>query len=193
MWVAPDDVFDGRRYYIGWRAQSRPSPSLPCRELKRELPKGLQRHGVVAILLIIPFASVVNREDYIELIGLLEEGLRDALIADVTDPSLHLERDSESGALRPQSHRDHLLELLSALDRYLAVSDRRTYFRAVQSITEVVEEQPVLDAVVMSLEAGATEPRSLGNMPDLGAIRSQIAELIEQIEADPEVERETYS
>ena len=193
MWVVPDDVFDGRRYYIGWRAQSRPSPSLPCRELKRELREGLQRHEVVAILLILPIASVVNREDYIELIELLEEGLRDALIADVTDPSLHLERDLESGELRPQSHRDHLLELLRALDRYLAVSDRETYVRAVRSINEVVEEQPVLDAVVMSLEAGATEPRSLGNMPDLGAIRREIAELIEQISADPEVERETNS
>lgn len=135
----------------------------------------------------------MNREDYIELIALLEAGLRDALIADALHPLPHQEGDSDSEEFRPQSPRGYLLELLGALDRYLAVSDHGTYVRSVQSINEVVEGDPVLDAVVVPHDVTATGPRSLRDMPDLGAIRSQIAELIEQIRADREFGRETDS
>ena len=133
----------------------------------------------------------MNREDYIELIDLIETGLRDAVISDLTDPSLYVERDSDSGELRLQYPRDHLVELLRALDRYLAVSDCGTYNRALQLINEVVDGPRVLGAVVMPFEVGASEPLSLEAMPDLGFTRNRIAELIEQIRADPEPDGET--
>ena len=133
----------------------------------------------------------MNREDYIELVHLLETGLREAVISDLTDPSLYVERDSDTGELRHQHPRDHLVELLKALDRYLAVSDRGTYNRALELINEVVDSPRVLGAGGMPLDVVASEPFSLEVMPHLGADRNRIAELIEQIRADPEPDRET--
>ena len=136
-------------------------------------------------------AATMNQADYIELIDFLEAGLRDAGIPDLSDPSLYSEKDPESGELRRRHPRDHLVELLSALERHLTVTDRRTHDRALSWINQSIDEPTLRDALIMPLDDGDSGPLSLGDMPDLGSARGMLAELIQQIRADPEPNHET--
>ena len=128
----------------------------------------------------------MNRTEYLQLIELLETGLRDAGIPDLSDPTLYAERDPESGELRQRHPRDDLVELLRALERVFAVTDRRTYHSALRSINESLEEPSVVSAVIIPFD-NDSEPFSLEEgLPDLGSVRNRLFELINGILADPE-------
>ena len=131
----------------------------------------------------------MNQADYIELIDLLETGLRDAEGLDVDDPSLYAEREPESGELRRRHPRDHVVELLRALDRHLAVTDRGTYDRAIETINESIEGPRVVGASIILLDD--SRQVRLDALPDLSVARSRLEELIQGILADPEPDRET--
>ena len=132
--------------------------------------------------------TLMDRKDFDELVKFLEAGLYDVGLPHLTDPPVFIDRDPETDGPRRLHPREHLVELLSALERHLALTDRETYDRALEMINEEVEESSVRSAFVVGPDAEA-DAVPLDDLPDLRAIRDRLKELIREIGGEPEVGR----
>ena len=134
----------------------------------------------------------MDTDDYRDLIGLVERELREVGAGALADPNHYAERDPKTGEQRLYSPRKHLIEMLRAFSRHLAIYDRATFDSALGRINEVVNEGRIEDAIFIPIsEEGEGEPRSLRIAPELGAVREAVERLIEQLSEERDLPRET--
>ncbi len=128
----------------------------------------------------------MDEQDYRALIVLTQEELRRVGAPDLADPERYLYRNPETGELRRLDPKKHLMEMLRAFDRHLAIRDRGTYDNALGRMNDVLAEGRVKAAfLVPTEEDGEGAPQALDTLPDLGQIRSSVERLIGRIAEDP--------
>lgn len=132
--------------------------------------------------------TLMDHKDFDELVKLLEAGLHDVGLPHLTDTPVFIDRDPEAGGPRRLQPRDHLVALLSALERHLALTDRETYDRALEMINEEVEESSVRSACVVAPD-GESDAVPLDDLPELRSVRHRLKELIREIGGEPEAGR----
>ena len=121
-------------------------------------------------------------DDFRAIIALIEQRLRDVGADELANPELYVRRDEEIDEWRRLSPQEHLLEMLKAFDRWLAVRDGAMFAAAQARINELLKEGRLEDAVVLSTgEAGDGVTVSLAEAPDLGRIRDDLRSLIGQL------------
>lgn len=129
----------------------------------------------------------MNGEDYRAIIAVVERRLREVGADELANPDLYVWRDGESGEWRRLPSKFHLLDLLKAFDRWLAVRDGSIFGAAQERINEVLDEGRIEDAVVLSTgESGDGSAVSLRQAPYLGGIREDLRRLIGQLSEQPE-------
>ena len=100
----------------------------------------------------------MDTADYYELIALVEAELREVGAGALTDPNLYALRNPETRERRLYPPRKHLIEMLRAFDRHLAICDRVTFDRALERINDVVKVGRIEDAVfIPTTEEGEGE------------------------------------
>ena len=124
----------------------------------------------------------MNDDDFRAIIALVEQRLRDVGANELANPDLYVRRDEEIDEWRRLSPQEHLLDMLKAFDRWLAVRDGATFAAAQERINDLLKEGRLEDAVVISTgEAGDGATVSLAKAPDLGPIRDELRRLIGQL------------
>lgn len=115
----------------------------------------------------------MNEEDFLAVIAALEEQLLTIGAAELVDPRHYSGIESAEAA---PSAKVRLLQMLSALDRQLAIEDGRTYERAMFSIRDAVRGDGPRGAVVILPDRDRTI--DLAGAPDLSEPRKLLAALI---------------
>ena len=127
----------------------------------------------------------MDTDDYRELIMLVEAKLHEVGAGALSNPNLYVERHLETDEQRLHSPKKHLIDMLRAFSRHLAIYDRTTFDRGLERINKVVNDSHIEDAVFLPMsEEGEGEPRSLGKAPELGPIREAVEILIERLSED---------
>ena len=127
----------------------------------------------------------MDTDDDRDLIRLVETELREVGAGALSDPNLYAVRNKETSEYQLSSPGEHLIEMLHAFSRHLAIYDRTTFDRALERINKVVNDSHVDDAVFIPVsEEGEGEPQSLGKAPELAPIREAVEILIEQLSED---------
>lgn len=121
----------------------------------------------------------MDEDDYRELILVVERQLQAVGLDDLTDERHYIDLDEDTGDARPVSPRRHLLEMLHAFERALAVRDRRTYAVALGRINERLQNDGPRGAFVVP--AGEGPAVDLGSVPDLGQVREELTILIKEL------------
>ena len=136
-------------------------------------------------------------EEYEKLIEELQAQLREAGIRGLSDDALYLTRDPESGVRYLPHPRTHFVEMLRALDRYLAVCDRDTYDLALRIINRSIIGSEVSGAEITlsdrrpeeadaEITRSDREPRRIdfASLQSLRKVRRKVNDLIGALE-DP--------
>lgn len=127
----------------------------------------------------------MDTNDYFQLIELVEESLRKAGASALSDPELYIGLDPETDEWQRYPPKDHLIEMLRAFDRHLAIYDRTTFHLALDRINEVTVGERLEGAVfIPTSEEGEGEPHSLGSAPELGELRDDVKRLIGELRED---------
>ena len=95
--------------------------------------------------------------------------------------------DSDSSEARLLPPMKHLIELLEAFGRHMAVRDRQTYHLAINGINARLDgTNRVMGAVVVPAEGSTTrEEVDLSKAPNLGALREALERLIGNLRETP--------
>jgi len=120
----------------------------------------------------------LDDEDYRALISILSEELRTVGAADIADERHYVTEDAETGELRLLIPQLRLIEMLEALDRFLAIQDGATYRAAISSISQSVDGAAPERATVLLTTDGLPREVDLSKAPELDFIRRDLRSLI---------------
>jgi hypothetical protein len=125
-------------------------------------------------------------DDFRAIIAIVEKSLRDVGADELANPELYVRRDEDAGEWRRLSPQWHLLDMLKAFDRWLAVRDGATGAGAIARINEVLTDGRMEDAVVMATdEVGDGSATSLRQAPVLESVRHDLRNLIGKLIEQP--------
>jgi hypothetical protein len=125
-------------------------------------------------------------DDFLAIITIMEQRLRDVGADELANPDLYVRRDDDAGEWRRLPPQWHLLDMLKAFDRWLAVRDGATGASAIARINGVLSDGRMEDAVVMATgEVGDGAAKSLRQAPVLESVRRDLRNLIGQLIEQP--------
>jgi len=122
----------------------------------------------------------VEEDDYRYLIAVVQAQLRSIGAADIADDRHYLVANPDDGEARLLEPLDHLLSMLKAFERKLAIEDRRTYQKALSRINERVRGNPIRGAEYIPVRDGERELLAidLQRAPELSELRQSLQGLI---------------
>lgn len=131
--------------------------------------------------------KILEEEEILYLIALVQLELRNSGAADIANDRHYLMEDSDSSEARLLPPMKHLIELLEAFGRHMAVRDRQTYHLAINGINARLDgTNRVMGAVVVPAEGSTTrEEVDLSKAPNLGALREALERLIGNLRETP--------
>ena len=129
----------------------------------------------------------VDDEDFRALIALVQAELRNSGAADVANDRHYLIEDLETGELRLLPLQKHLIALLEAFGRHMAVRDHATYRSAVAGINRRLSGKTRVAGAVVVPAPGETarDEIDLSRAPDLGNLRDALLQLIGNLGETP--------
>lgn len=128
----------------------------------------------------------MDDDDYRAILAALESELEAIGASELADPKHYVKRNSETGEIWQLKPQAHLVEMLKAFDRHLAVLDRELFDRSIESINGGLEEGKMVGAVVVWINAdGEEQVSSLNAAPELRALRDEVQALVEAVIETP--------
>src|SRR5712671_1704874 len=125
----------------------------------------------------------MDDDDFRALIVLLSAELEAVGEADIADERHYVEGSEDSpGEAVLLAPREHLVAMLKAFERFLAVQDRETYNRSLADMNEVLTDGGPRAAFVET--AGSrpeVNPVQLSDAPELASLRDDVTSLIGNI------------
>ena len=127
----------------------------------------------------------METNEYRELIELVEAQLRELGLDDLAATSNYVVYDPEEGTYRPLSAEDHLIQILTAFERHVAIQDQAIFDIALRRINDTLEEGQVEDVVFAPVsDYRADNTISLGRAPKFGELRGDLARLLSGLRED---------
>lgn len=133
----------------------------------------------------------MNEEDYLALRNLVQQLLLESGLSEIADDENYLlDEDDEDGSILPDPQ-THLIKLLQAFRRHLAVSDRRLIISSLERIDEATSNKGPESVVVEPLSrrrdsSGSSVSDSevvfLNRVPDHGDLIGEIDALIAELD-----------
>lgn len=121
----------------------------------------------------------MDEDDFRAILEVLQENLRDIGASEIADPRGYLVRDTDDGELRSPPPDELAIEMLEALDRFLAVRDRSTYDTALLTLSHRVDRR--IEEVIVVDPEDELASASLSDLPDLSDLRGDLSKLIGQL------------
>ena len=135
----------------------------------------------------------MDDDDFRALVALVQAELRASGAADVANEAHYVIRSSDAEDDRMLPPEKHLVEMLEAFGRMMAVRDRATYNDALKRIrNSVTNEGPVGAFVTRAPEDTERVDVDLSLSPDLSEVRGDLRHLIGQLRergAEPQATR----
>ena len=127
----------------------------------------------------------MQTNEYRELIELVEAQLRELGLDDLAATSNYVVYDPEEGAYRPLSAEDHLIQILTAFERHVAIQDQAIFNIALRRINNTLEEGQVEDVIFAKVsDYRAADTHSLGGAPKFGELRDDLRRLVSGLRED---------
>ena len=122
----------------------------------------------------------MDDDDFRDLIALVEGELREIGAGGIADPRHYLTDPDDGGERRLLDPQKHLVELLAAFERKLAVEDRGVFVAALERINMTLRDGGIQGAVLelASEEDRKTRVLDLSRAPDLSELRQETLSLI---------------
>lgn len=129
----------------------------------------------------------MNDDDFLALIALVQTELRNSGAAAVTNDRHYLIDEAVADEKRLLPPRKHLLALLEAFGRHMAVRDYRTYLSSIEGINRHLDRPTWIERAVVVPAQGET-PRDeidLSHAPDLSGLREALSQLVSRLREAP--------
>lgn len=129
----------------------------------------------------------MDDNDFLALIALVQSELRNSGAADVANDRHYLIEDADAGEKRLLPPQKHLIALLEAFGRHMAVRDYRTYLSSIDGINRHLDGLARIERAVVVPTQGeiARDEIDLSRAPDLGGLRRELSRLIGRLREMP--------
>lgn len=129
----------------------------------------------------------MEEEEIIDLIGLVQEQLRKSGAGDLANDRHYLMDFGGSGEPRLLPPLKHLIEMLEAFGRHMAVRDRQTHDLAINGINAHLDGETQVEGAVVVPAEGARfrDEVDLSRAADLGQLRANLRRLIGNLRETP--------
>ncbi|WP_312218204.1 hypothetical protein [Sphingobium yanoikuyae] len=124
----------------------------------------------------------MDDEDYLALIALVETELARSGLSDIANHRHYRVQNEETGDWKLYAPKDHLVALLEAFERHLAINDRAVVEASLDRINDfLIGEDRVKRAVCEIPGDGGSRFIDLAEAPDLSELRQELRVLLNQL------------